>query len=357
MDGGQKVWAPHPLEGYQLGLIVDVGTDTLTVQPLASSEQAVVASYDRVFPAVDETAKDVEDNCSLMYLNEGTLLHNLRVRYKKNQIYTYVANILLAVNPYTQVPQLYSPDRIRQYNGKSLGVLPPHVFAIADKAYREMKVFKQSQSIIVSGESGAGKTESTKYILKYLTDSYGASAGIIEQRIVEANPLLEAFGNAKTMRNNNSSRFGKFVEIHFNGQFQVVGGHVSHYLLEKSRICSQFAQERSYHIFYHLLSGAPQKTRCALGLDPGLKFNYLNPASLDDPSLKDADGFRTLEQSMDKIGLSAAEKTDLFRVVAAVLHLGNITFQENLKDKKGGSIVCGSCTPSLVGVADRKSVV
>jgi myosin-6 len=318
---------------------------------LVGGLQSVVASYDEVFPAADEGAPDVDDNCALMYLNEATLLHNLRVRYTKGQIYTYVANILLAVNPNKEVGGLYTSEAIRRYNGRSLGTLPPHVFAIADKAYREMKSMRCSQSIIVSGESGAGKTESTKFILRYLTESYGARAGIIEQRIVEANPLLESFGNAKTMRNNNSSRFGKFSEIHYNAKHEVVGGHVSHYLLEKSRICSQSAEERNYHVFYRMLAGASPDMRQALGLQDGASFAYLNPASLHDPNLQDREEFSHLTHSMDCIGLTPSEKADLFRVVAAVLHLGNVSFEENTNDKKGGSVVSVGSMTSLEGVA------
>ncbi|KAJ8026461.1 Unconventional myosin-VI [Holothuria leucospilota] len=138
-----------------------------------------------------------------------------------------------------------------------------------------MVASKQSQSVIVSGESGAGKTETTKYILRYLTESHGQSAGIIEQRIIEANPLLEAFGNAKTVRNNNSSRFGKFVEMHFNAKPQVVGGHVSHYLLEKPRVCWQSKAERNYHIFYYLCAGAPEKTRKDLKITQPDNYQYM----------------------------------------------------------------------------------
>lgn len=168
---------------------------------------------------------------------------------------------------------MYSADSIRRYKGKSLGQEPPHVFAIADKAFRDMRVLKQSQSIIVSGESGAGKTESTKHLLRFLCDNWGSSAGPIEQKILDANPVLEAFGNAKTTRNNNSSRFGKFIEVHFDKKFHVVGGHISHYLLEKSRICSSTGEERSYHVFYILMAGAPESLRQQLHLTQPDHFN------------------------------------------------------------------------------------
>lgn len=211
----------------------------------------------------------------MVFLNEGSLLNNIRIRYYQNKIYTYVANILIAVNPYKDIPQLYSAPTIKNYQGKSLGQMPPHVFAVADKAFRDMKVLKQSQSIIVSGESGAGKTESTKHLLKYLCVNWGAQAGPIEQKILDANPVLEAFGNAKTTRNNNSSRFGKFMEVHFDKSLHVAGGHISHYLLEKSRICSPQGDERSYHIFYMMMAGAPESLRKQLGLTKPDDFNVI----------------------------------------------------------------------------------
>lgn len=177
------------------------------------------------------------------------------------------------MNPYVEIPEMYSSNSIKSYQGKSLGEQPPHVFAIADKAFRDMRVLKQSQSIIVSGESGAGKTESTKHLLRFLCESWGSKAGPIEQKILDANPVLEAFGNAKTTRNNNSSRFGKFIEVHFDKKFQVVGGHISHYLLEKSRICSPAAEERNYHVFYMLIAGAPESLRQKLHLTQPDDFN------------------------------------------------------------------------------------
>lgn len=217
---------------------------------------------------------------------------------------------------------MYSSKTIQSYKGKSLGEMAPHVFAIgnyilysiipcillnkntvlADKSFRDMKVLKQSQAIIVSGESGAGKTESTKYILRYLCDLWGSTAGPIEQKILDgmfhnlvifilksslgdfyqnntifvANPVLEAFGNAKTTRNNNSSRFGKFIEVHFDNKLQVAGGHISHYLLEKSRICTQSAEERNYHVFYLLCAGAPEQLRSKLNITKPDDYNVRN---------------------------------------------------------------------------------
>uniref|UniRef100_A0A8C8J058 Unconventional myosin-VI n=1 Tax=Oncorhynchus tshawytscha TaxID=74940 RepID=A0A8C8J058_ONCTS len=327
MEDGKPVWAPHPGDGFQLGTIVDIGADSLTIEPLKQGQKSFTAQINQVFPAEDDVNKHVEDNCSLMYLNEATLLNNVRVRYSKDRIYTFVANILIAVNPYYDIPKLYAPETIKQYHGRSLGTLPPHVYAIADKAYRDMRVLKMSQSIIVSGESGAGKTENTKFVLRYLTTSYGTGQDI-DERIVEANPLLEAFGNAKTVRNNNSSRFGKFVEIHFNEKNTVVGGFVSHYLLEKSRICQQSQEERNYHIFYRLCAGASEDIRTKFHLESPDTFRHLKAGPLKDPLLDDQGDFNRMCGAMKKIGLDDMEKLDLFRVVAGVLHLGNIDFEE-----------------------------
>uniref|UniRef100_A0A3P8TUY9 Unconventional myosin-VI n=1 Tax=Amphiprion percula TaxID=161767 RepID=A0A3P8TUY9_AMPPE len=377
MDDGKPVWAPHPTDGFQLGMIVDIGADALTIEPLNQKGKTFLAPMSQVFPAEDDVNKHVDDNCSLMYLNEATLLNNVRVRYNKDHIYTYVANILIAVNPYYDIPKLYGPDAIKSYQGKSLGTLPPHVFAIADKAYRDMKVLKMSQSIIVSGESGAGKTENTKFVLRYLTTTYGSGQDI-DERIVEANPLLEAFGNAKTVRNNNSSRFGKFVEIHFNAKNAVVGGFVSHYLLEKSRICMQSNDERNYHIFYRLCAGASEDLKKKLHLDSPDSFRYLNrgctryfaskdsdkqimqnrkspehikTGALKDPLLDDQGDFNRMCVAMKKIGLNDTEKLDLFRVVAGVLHLGNIDFEET-GSSSGGCVLKNQSDLTLGYCAD-----
>ncbi|CAF0722947.1 unnamed protein product [Adineta ricciae] len=237
-----------------------------------------------------------------------------------------------------------------------------------------MRTTKQSQSIIISGESGAGKTESAKYVLQYLTESYGAHSGQIEDRINKSNPLLEAFGNAKTTRNNNSSRFGKFIEVHFNEKYRVVGGYISHYLLEKSRICVQSKDERNYHIFYRLCAGAPENIRSALRLGSPDNFHYLNrgctqyfcgtqteknlsknrlsqdfmsKGPLRDPQLDDVKDFLECDQSMDHMGLSAQDKINIYSTVATVLHLGNINFEDDPESTKGGCRVASGHEQSL----------
>ncbi|XP_054269239.1 myosin heavy chain 95F isoform X2 [Macrosteles quadrilineatus] len=379
----QRVWVPDTDEGFVLGRIVDIGLDEVTVQPNDPKKPKQTCSLDRLYTAEEHDNKDVDDNCALMYLNEATLLNNVRIRYAKDKIYTYVANILIAVNPYFEIKDLYSSTTIKRYQGKSLGVMPPHVFAIADKSFRDMKVLKQSQSIIVSGESGAGKTESTKYLLRYLCELWGHTAGPIEQKILDANPVLEAFGNAKTTRNNNSSRFGKFMEVHFDSKCTVVGGYISHYLLEKSRICTQSSEERNYHVFYLLCAGAPDTLRSKLQLSKPDDFNYLKKGctqyftnnttekslnvnqksemhrkkgSLRDPMLDDVTDFKNMDEALSRLGLSSAERYELYSMVAAVLHLGNIQFEENTEGSKGGSVISGGSEASLRAAAGLMGV-
>uniref|UniRef100_A0A0K0CUJ4 Myosin motor domain-containing protein n=1 Tax=Angiostrongylus cantonensis TaxID=6313 RepID=A0A0K0CUJ4_ANGCA len=292
---------------------------------------------------------------------------------------TYVANILISINPYEEIDDLYSTDTINKYRGKSLGQMPPHIYAVADKAYRDMRRNKESQSVIVSGESGAGKTESQKAILRYLCENWGATAGPIQQRILETNPILEAFGNAKTLRNNNSSRFGKFIEIHFNSDDRVAGGFVSHYLLEKSRLCHQTNGERNYHIFYQLIAGAPNDLFKKLRLNPPDKFKYLKHGStaffarpgfsskisnerlsggaskleiLTDAIVDDVADFSHLVNALGQAGLTPNEINDIWRVVAGVLHLGNIEFVGSVNDSRDGCMVEPGSETALMITAD-----
>lgn len=380
----QKVWVPDPVDGFILGTIHDIGHNgEATIFTADSRHSKLTCHLERVYYAEQHDKTDVEDNCALMYLNPATLLNNIRTRYNKDKIYTFVANILIAVNPYCEIKDLYSSKTIKSYQGKSLGVLPPHVFSIADKSFRDMKVLKQSQSIIVSGESGAGKTESTKYLLRYLCELWGTTAGPIEQKILDANPVMEAFGNAKTTRNNNSSRFGKFIEVHFDSRCQVVGGFISHYLLEKSRICRQSEHERNYHVFYLLCAGAPDTLREQLNITKPDDFHYLNSGctqyfttsvsekklnnsqksqshltkgGLRDTMLDDVEDFTNMDTALGRLGLSDTERLNIYTMVASVLHLGNVAFEDDPDDTKGGCQVCGNSEKSLATAAKLMGV-
>ena len=213
------------------------------------------------------------------------MLHNLRARYARDAIYTYTAHILIACNPFKPL-KIYKRDHMAAYSGKSLGLIDPHVFAMADRAYRSLTHYGQSQAVIISGESGSGKTETAKIVMSYLTWSGGGEkdkavpavsrVAQLAQRVLQANPVLESFGNARTVRNDNSSRFGKFTKILFDARGYIQGAAISTYLLEKSRLVSHAPGERGYHVFYELCAGAQRDTRKALALHGSTSgFSYL----------------------------------------------------------------------------------
>ncbi|XP_062186610.1 myosin-6-like isoform X2 [Phragmites australis] len=267
----------------------------------------------------------------LAYLNEPGVLQNLKSRYGMNEIYTYTGNILIAVNPFQRLPHLYNNHMMGIYKGAEFGELSPHPFAIADHAYRLMINYGKSQAILVSGESGAGKTESTKMLMKYLAFMGGKAefgGRSVQQQVLESNPVLEAFGNAKTVRNNNSSRFGKFVEIQFDQNGKISGAAIRTYLLERSRVCQISDPERNYHCFY-MLCAAPLEDRERYKLGDATSFHYLNQSScikLD--RMDDYSEYITTRRAMDIVGISSDEQDAIFRVVAAILHLGNVEFAE-----------------------------
>ncbi|XP_014398290.1 PREDICTED: unconventional myosin-XV [Myotis brandtii] len=272
----------------------------------------------------------VEDMTQLEDLQETTVLSNLKTRFERNLIYTYIGSILVSVNPYRMFG-IYGLEQVHQYSGRALGENPPHLFAIANLAFAKMLDAKQNQCIIISGESGSGKTEATKLILRYLA-SINQKRGIMQQvslpKILEATPLLESFGNAKTVRNDNSSRFGKFVEIFLEGGV-ISGAITSQYLLEKSRIVFQAKNERNYHIFYELLAGLPAQLRQAFSLQEAETYYYLNQGGNCEISGKsDADDFRRLLAAMEVLGFSGEDQDSIFRILASILHLGNVYFEK-----------------------------
>ncbi|KAG8256469.1 Unconventional myosin-IXb [Homalodisca vitripennis] len=286
--------------------------------------------------------REYPDLCQLPDLNEQTLLENLRTRFLSGHIYTYVGSILIAVNPFKFHP-IYNPKYVKLYQHRRLGPeLPPHIFAVADSAYHSMLRSKRNQCIVISGESGSAlntsnqpcsscsKTESTNLLLHHLTalSQKGSQGSGVEQTILSAGPVLEAFGNAKTAHNNNSSRFGKFIQVNYKQNGMVHGAVVQKYLLEKSRICSQGRNERNYHVFYYLLKGASPEDRKSLHLRKAETYNYLNRSGCYVLENVDEDHeFSRLKQSMEMVGFTPEKQRRLFAVLSAVLLLGNVELQ------------------------------
>ncbi|XP_044000848.1 unconventional myosin-IXAa-like isoform X2 [Aphidius gifuensis] len=274
--------------------------------------------------------KEYPDLCQLPDLNEQTLLDNLRARFLAGNIYTYVGSILIALNPFKFYP-IYNPKYVKLYQNRRLGTdIPPHIFAIADSAYHSMLKEKKNQCIVISGESGSGKTESTNFLLHHLTalSQKGSHGSGVEQTILSAGPVLEAFGNAKTAHNNNSSRFGKFIQVNYKENGMVHGAVVQKYLLEKSRIVSQGKNERNYHVFYYLLAGANEQEKQLLHLKNYDSYNYLNKSGCYGlENIDEKHEFSRLKQSMEMVGFTPEKQRRLFAVLSAVLLLGNVEFQ------------------------------
>ncbi|CAH1781656.1 unnamed protein product [Owenia fusiformis] len=269
----------------------------------------------------------IEDMIGLGDLNESGILRNLYIRYYDNHIYTYTGSILVAVNPYQILP-IYTSEEIKQYRDKKIGELQPHIFAIADNSYNNMRRYHHDQCVIISGESGAGKTESTKLILQFLAAVSGQHSWI-EQQILEANPIMEAFGNAKTIRNDNSSRFGKYIDIHFNEKGSIEGAKIEQYLLEKSRIVNQMHDERNYHIFYCMLAGLTNEQKQKLDLLSVDQYNYLiQGGDTTCEGRDDAKEFADIRSAMKVLMFSDQEVWDILKTLSALLSLGNIRYTE-----------------------------
>jgi myosin V len=297
----------------------------------------------------------VENLINLPYLHEPAILHCLQNRYVSGNIYTYTGPILIALNPFKSVP-LYSPHILESYYNygllKSQGIdgcrpLPPHVYAVADAAYRDMmRVVSQNltaksptavnQTILISGESGAGKTESTKIVLRYLTtvgNSSGSSSflmGSVMDKVLQSNPILESFGNARTLRNDNSSRFGKFIELHFSKRGHLIGGTIRTYLLERVRLVAQQQGERNFHVMYQLLAGCSSDERNEWHLTCAEEYWCCNQGSVFTlRSVDDAEEFSSLRTALTTLNFTCADQQSLFGAVAGVLHLSEVFFSEN----------------------------
>ncbi|XP_003413860.2 unconventional myosin-IXa isoform X9 [Loxodonta africana] len=312
--------------------------------------------------------KDFDDLCSLPDLNEKTLLENLRNRFKHEKIYTYVGSILIVINPFKFLP-IYNPKYVKMYDNHQLGKLEPHIYAVADVAYHAMLQRRKNQCIVISGESGSGKTQSTNFLIHHLTalSQKGFASGV-EQIILGAGPVLEAFGNAKTAHNNNSSRFGKFIQVNYQETGTVLGAYVEKYLLEKSRLVYQEHNERNYHVFYYLLAGASEEERLAFHLKQPEEYHYLNQItkkplrqSWDDycydtePDCFTVEGedlrhdFERLQLAMEMVGFLPKTRRQIFSLLSAILHLGNICYKK--KTYRDDSI--DICNPEVLPIVSE----
>ncbi|RKP16670.1 hypothetical protein ROZALSC1DRAFT_17329 [Rozella allomycis CSF55] len=274
----------------------------------------------------------LEDMVLLSRINESEINDNLKKRYDDDLIYTYIGPVLIAVNPFKKL-SYFTDKEIELYQGSAMHENPPHIYAIADAMFRNMLIDEENQCVIISGESGAGKTESAKLVMNYISAVSGKGGEAVERIkyiILESNPLLESFGNAKTLRNNNSSRFGKYFEILFNRGGMPVGGNISNFLLEKSRVVGLKQGERNFHIFYQMTKGANKFEKENYGMTNPDYFNYLRQSgTYDADGIDDVADYQEVKKAMDICGFSKEEISCIFELVAGILHLGNIDFIEH----------------------------
>ncbi|EOD09565.1 hypothetical protein EMIHUDRAFT_448407 [Emiliania huxleyi CCMP1516] len=374
-DALPKFWFPHSPEGYAVGEVLqhDSEGDRMQVKLHVSASEVKVMAFPGSLakPMNPENLNGVDDNTQLMHLHEPSLLFNLRHRYAKDLIYTYTGYILIAVNPYKKLA-CYGAEVMKAYRGKSIGLLPPHLYAMADRAFRSMKAGPErapsslsppllatlpaacpqvdgtSQSIMISGESGSGKTESAKIVMKYLAMRASDLLSSLSEKVLECNPILETFGNAKTVMNHNSSRFGKFTRIHFDARNWLVGADVVTYLLEKSRTVVQSPLERNYHAFYQLFAGLTAADKAELSLAAPQDYAYLSAGVIEVSAIDDKTAYADMCAAMRTIGISGEQQRGINALLAALLHLGNIGF-----DSTDDAESCAVSAPDAVNATAR----
>jgi len=327
------IWVQKSKDTYVPGEVIKDSGDKIVARDNEANEINVDAKDRDMIAWINPPKFDGVDDCAeLSYLSEAAVLHNLRKRYESDMIYTYSGLFCVVINPYRLFP-IYHPVVIEYYRGKRRNEVPPHVYAIADGAYRSMLGDRMNQSILITGESGAGKTENTKKVIQYLAAIAGrVGGGKLEEQIIQANPILESFGNAKTIRNNNSSRFGKFIEIQFNQAGFICGASISSYLLEKSRVVSQAGVERGFHIFYQLLVGASADQKKAYRLRGTGDYEYLNKTSLTIKNVDDKVEFDGTIKAMTICAFKPDEIDGVLRIIAGILHLGNLKFSTIMQE-------------------------
>ncbi|XP_076246108.1 myosin heavy chain isoform X11 [Calliopsis andreniformis] len=340
-DAKKACWVPDEKEGYLLGEIKATKGDVVSVGlPGGETKDFKKDQLQQVNPPKYEKCEDMSN---LTYLNDASVLHNLKQRYYAKLIYTYSGLFCVAINPYKRFP-VYTQRCAKLYRGKRRNEVPPHIFAISDGAYVNMLTNSENQSMLITGESGAGKTENTKKVIAYFatvgastkkTDDPNQKKGSLEDQVVQTNPVLEAFGNAKTVRNDNSSRFGKFIRIHFGPSGKLAGADIETYLLEKARVISQQALERSYHIFYQMMSGSVPglKEMCCLSNDIH-DYYFVSQGKTTIPNVDDGEECTLTDQAFDVLGFTQEEKNDIYKITAAVMHMGGMKFKQRGREEQ-----------------------
>ncbi|XP_070177929.1 unconventional myosin-Va-like [Littorina saxatilis] len=347
---GARIWVPNADSVWRAAELQEdyTGQAKLKIQ-YEEAEASELAISDKNLPHLrnPEILIGENDLTSLSYLNEPEVLYNLKVRFlEQNLIYTYCGIVLVAINPYEYL-DIYGNDIIQMYSGQDMGAMDPHIFAVAEEAFKQMSRFEQNQSIIVSGESGAGKTVSAKYAMRYFAMVGGSQADEqtqVEAKVLASNPIMEAIGNAKTTRNDNSSRFGKYIEISFNKLHAIVGANMRTYLLEKSRVVFQAPEERNYHIFYQLCASANESAYAKFSLGPADDFYFTSQGGL--PEIRDVDDAKELRrtrEALTTLGFSDKDQMMILQIFSAVLHFGNV----HINEKDGETCEIPAKEPSL----------
>uniref|UniRef100_A0A674GHG5 Uncharacterized protein n=1 Tax=Taeniopygia guttata TaxID=59729 RepID=A0A674GHG5_TAEGU len=339
-DAKSSVFVSHPKESFVKGTIQSRELGKVTVK--TEGGETLTVKEDQVFSMNPPKYDKIEDMAMMTHLHEPAVLYNLKERYAAWMIYTYSGLFCVTVNPYKWLP-VYNPEVVLAYRGKKRQEAPPHIFSISDNAYQSMLTDRENQSILITGESGAGKTVNTKRVIQYFATIAASGEkkkenmhqGTLEDQIISANPLLEAFGNAKTVRNDNSSRFGKFIRIHFGATGKLASADIETYLLEKSRVTFQLKAERSYHIFYQIMSNKkPELIDMLLITTNPYDFHFVSQGEITVPSIDDQEELMATDSAIDILGFSADEKTAIYKLTGAVMHYGNLKFKQKQREEQ-----------------------
>ncbi|XP_066578929.1 myosin-7 [Amia ocellicauda] len=340
-DMKKECFVPDPVEEFVKASIISRDGDKVTAETY--NGKTVTVKDSMVLQQNPPKFDKIEDMAMLTFLHEPAVLYNLKERYAAWMIYTYSGLFCVTVNPYKWLP-VYNADVVAAYRGKKRTEAPPHIFSISDNAYQYMLTDRENQSILITGESGAGKTVNTKRVIQYFAsiaaggskkDQAASNKGTLEDQIIQANPALEAFGNAKTMRNDNSSRFGKFIRIHFGQRGKLASADIETYLLEKSRVIFQLKAERDYHIFYQILSNKkPELLEMLLVTNNPYDYAFISQGETTVPSIDDADELMATDNAFDVLGFTQEEKNSIYKLTGAIMHYGNMKFKQKQREEQ-----------------------